>query len=101
MEAIYPLLLWLIPRLEQFPRCQKFLLADHLQQQAMAVLDELINATYSRERQAMLRAANLGLERMRFGVRLAKDLRHLALKAHEPSIAHTPRPSSGPPPQSY
>lgn len=100
LEAMYPLLLWLIPRLRQFPRSQKFLLADHLQQQAIAVLDELINATCSRERQAMLRAANLGLERLRFGVRLAKSLRHLDLKAYEPSIARTPRPSSGPHPQS-
>lgn len=75
MEAIYPLLLWLIPRLEQFPRSQKFLLADHLLHQAIAVLDELINATYSHESQAMLRAAKLGLERLRFwrapGQRLA------------------------------
>lgn len=100
LAPIYQLLLWPIPRLAQFPRSQKFLLADHLWQQAIAVLDQLINATYSRKCRAMMRAANPGLERTRLGVRLAKDLRHLDLKAYEPLIARTPRPSSGPHPQS-
>jgi hypothetical protein len=80
---MYRLLLWLIPTLEKFPRSQKFLLGDRLQSEALAVLDSLIAATYTREREAHLRAANLGLEKMRFGVRLAKDLRHLDLRAYE------------------
>lgn len=79
LEAMYQLLLWLIPTLEKFPRSQKFLLGDRLQSQALAVLDSLICATYTREREPHLRAANLGLEKMRFGVRLSKDLRHLDL----------------------
>jgi hypothetical protein len=80
---MYQFVLWLIPRLEKFPRSQKFLLGDRLQSQALAVLDHLIHATYSRDRQASLQAANLALERMRFGVRLAKDLRHLDPKGYE------------------
>jgi hypothetical protein len=83
LEAMYQLLLWLIPTLEKFPRSQKFLLGDRLQNEALAVLDDLISATYTREREPHLRAANLGLEKMRFGVRLSKDLRHLDLKAYE------------------
>ncbi|MBS0551492.1 MAG: diversity-generating retroelement protein Avd [Proteobacteria bacterium] len=80
---MYRLLLWLIPTLEKFPRSQKFLLGDRLQNEALDVLEHLINATYTRDREPQLRAANLGLEKMRFGVRLAKDLRHLDLKAYE------------------
>ncbi|MDZ7855455.1 diversity-generating retroelement protein Avd [Sphaerotilus sp.] len=87
LEAMYQFTLWLIPTLEKFPRSQKFLLGDRLQTEALAVLDRLIDATYSRERQQHLRAANLGLEKMRFGVRLAKDLKHLDLK----SYAHAAR----------
>jgi hypothetical protein len=80
---MYQFLLWLIPTLEKFPRSQKFLLGDQLQRQALKVLDHLITATYTRQREGDLRAANLGLEKLRFGVRLAKDLRHLDLKAYE------------------
>jgi hypothetical protein len=47
------------------------------------VLDKLIEATYTRERLGLLRAANMSLEKLRFGVRLAKDLRHLDLKRYE------------------
>lgn len=83
LEKTYRFLLWLIPAVEKFPRSQKFLLGDRLQSEALAVLDSLISATYTREREPHLRAANLGLEKMRFGVRLSKDLRHLDLKAYE------------------
>ena len=80
---MYQFLLWLVPTLEKFPRSQKFLLGDRLQAQALGVLDSLIAATYSRERTAHLRAANLDLEKLRFGMRLAKDLQHLDFKRYE------------------
>lgn len=83
MEATYRFLLWLIPALEQFPRSQKFLLGDRLQTQALAVLDSLIAATYTKDRAAHLRQANLDIERMRFGIRLARDLRHFDVKRYE------------------
>lgn len=83
LEATYQLLLWLIPTLEKFSRSQKFQLGDRLQTQALAVLDCLIEATYSRDRAGHLRRANLELEKMRFGIRLAKDLRHLDFKRYE------------------
>jgi hypothetical protein len=44
---MYQFILWLVPTLENFPRSQKFLLGDRLQTEAMAVLDCLIDATYS------------------------------------------------------
>lgn len=83
LEAMYQFLLWLIPTLEKFPRSQKFQLGDRLQTESLAVLDRLIEATYTRERLALLRAANLGLEKLRFGLRLAKDLHHLDLRRYE------------------
>lgn len=83
LEAMYQLLLWLVPTLEKFPRSQKFLLGDRLQTQALAVLDCLIAATYSRDRTGYLRSANLELEKLRFGIRLAKDLKHLEFKRYE------------------
>jgi hypothetical protein len=83
LEAMYQLVLWLVPTLEKFPRSQKFLLGDRLQGQALAVLDHLIAATYTRDRAGHLRAANLDLERLRFGIRLAHDLQHLDIKRYE------------------
>ena len=43
----------------------------------------LIEAAYTSDRAALLRRANLGLEKLRFWVRLAKDLKLLDFKRYE------------------
>ena len=83
LEAMYRFLLWLIPALDKFPRSQRFLLGDRIESAALDVLDRLIEATYTRERARLLAQANLGLERLRFLVRLAADLRHLDRERYE------------------
>lgn len=77
LESAYRFVLWLVPTVEKFPRRQKFLLGDRLQATALDVLERLIEATYTRERRRHLAAANLGIEKLRFLCRLAKDLHHL------------------------
>lgn len=83
LEAHYRFLLWLIPAVEKFPKSQKFLLGDRIQNTALDVLESLIDATYSRRRQQHLAAANLALEKLRFLFRLAMDLRYRDLRKHE------------------
>ncbi|MCC6539965.1 MAG: diversity-generating retroelement protein Avd [Bryobacterales bacterium] len=77
LEAMYRFMLWLVPAVEKFPRSQKFLLGDRIQGAAADVLERLVEATYTRDRVALLNAANLGIEKLRFQFRLAMDLRHL------------------------
>ena len=83
LEAMYRFLLWLVPTIEGFPRSQKFMLGDRIQSIALAVLEALIEATYSRSRDRQLSEANLGLEKLRVLFRLAKDLRHLDARRYE------------------
>ena len=83
LEKHYQFVLWLIPTLEKLPRSQKFLLGDRMQNQALDVLHQLVAATYSRERRGILERANLGLEQLRFLIRLAKDLQHMDLRRYE------------------
>ena len=80
IERHYQFILWLVPTLDRFPRAQRFLLGDRIQRAALDVLESLIEATYTRRRQAALARANLGIEKLRFLVRLAHDLRHLDLR---------------------
>ena len=82
LEAMYRFVLWLVPTVERFPRSQKFLLGDRLQATALDVLERLVEATYTRARGSHLAAANLGVEKLRFLCRLAKDLRHLDTKRY-------------------
>ena len=60
-----------------FPRRQKFLLGDRIQGTALDILESLVEATYTRERESHLARANLGIEKLRFLVRLALDLGYL------------------------
>ena len=83
LEAMYRFLLWLVPAVEKFPRSQKFLLGDRVQATALEVLERLVEATYTRERMALLAQANLGIEKLRFLFCLAMDLRHLDLARYE------------------
>ena len=83
VEGAYQLLLWLVPVLDGLPRRQKFQLGDRLQTAAQDVLDRLVEAAYSRDRADLLRQANLGLEKLRFGLRLAHDLTLLDFRRYE------------------
>jgi len=83
LEAAYQFILWLIPTVDKFPRSQKFVLGDRIESAALDVLDALIAATYTRERSRLLADANLGLERLRFLLRMSGELRYLDLRRYE------------------
>jgi hypothetical protein len=83
VEAHYQLIAWLMQTVERFPRSQKFLLGDRIQTVSLDVLDALIEATYTRDRRGHLARANLGLEKLRFLLRLAFDQRHLDMRRYE------------------
>jgi hypothetical protein len=42
ITKVYDYLLWLIPKLEKFPRSQKFLLADRMESLLLDILDLVI-----------------------------------------------------------
>ena len=73
-SAGFRLLHWLMPTVEKFPRSHKFTIGDRIEIIAIDVLEALIEATYTRERSQHLRQANLGIEKLRFLLRLAADL---------------------------
>ncbi|WP_419939808.1 diversity-generating retroelement protein Avd [Candidatus Palauibacter sp.] len=83
LEGHYRFILWLVPTLEKFPHSQCFLLGDRIQRAALDVLESLIEATYTRQRRNHLSRANLGIEKLRFLLRLAHDLRHLDARRYE------------------
>ena len=83
LQKAYDLVVWLVPTLEKFPRGQRFLLGDRIESVALDVMDGLIEATYTREVGVPLRRVNLLLEKLRFMIRMAKDLHYLDLRRYE------------------
>jgi len=83
LEAMYRFTLWLLPTVEKFPRSQRFLIGDRIQSTALGVVENLIEATYTRQRDPLLQRANLKLEKLRYLFRLATDLKLLYLRRYE------------------
>ena len=81
----HDLLLWLVPRVESFPRSQRFLLAQRILDAAYSCHAQLIRARKTRgEVQARaLLEADVALEEVRLSLRLAHELRCLTVAQYE------------------
>lgn len=79
----YDLILWLLPKLGKFPRDQRFLLGDRIENTLLDCLELLIEATYSREKAGILKNVNLKLEKLRFLVRISRDMRYVNIESYE------------------
>ncbi len=83
IEAHYQFVAWLVSTIEKFPKNHKFTIGDRIATIAFDVLESLIEATYTKERTQHLRRANLGIEKLRFLLRLATDIRLLDRNRYE------------------
>jgi hypothetical protein len=83
VTKLYDFILWVIPKLDKFPRSQKFVLGDRIENLLLDLLELLIDAAYSRKKAPLLRSANLKLEKLRYLMRLSKDLKLLNMKGYE------------------
>ena len=83
IETHFQFILWLTQTVDKFPRSQRFVLGDRIQTTALDVLEDLIEATYTRERRGHLARANLGIEKLRYFCRIAVELHYLDKRRYE------------------
>ncbi len=83
VQSCHELLLWLIPQLDKFPRVRRFTLGEHIEHGLLEVLELLVEAAYTRNKEASLRRANLRLEVVRHLWRLAHELKVSATRQYE------------------
>jgi len=74
---------WLLPVTERFPKRVRFTFSDRINQLALDVVEDLIEARYTKEKQAHLRRANLRLEKLRVLLRLSQRMHFLDYKRFE------------------
>lgn len=90
----YELLLWLLPQVARLPRWHRFTLGDRLETLALDILEQPIQAQYQSKKLPPLRDININLRRLRFMIRLTKDLEMLGMRRYEhagPGIDETGR----------
>ena len=82
VPKLYDVIMWLMGRVEKFPRSHKFTLGDRTVNLALDTLELLIEATYTRDRLRLLRKANVQLEKLRYLIRLCRDFKLLSAKQY-------------------
>jgi hypothetical protein len=78
----FDLVLWSCQHTGRFPRNHRFVLGERIERRLYDLLETLVQAKYSRERQGLLQQANLSLEILRFQMRLAHELQCLRTNSY-------------------
>src|SRR6266446_2015003 len=79
----YDVTSWLLLQVNTFPRAYRFVLGDRIANTALDILEGLVEASHRRDKRAILSAVNLKLERLRYLIRMSKDLQVLSLRKYE------------------
>ena len=81
---MYNLIVWFSPKLSNYPKKYKYTLGDRILSIKLDILERIIEAKYtSRKKEYFLRQANILLEKLRFLIRLSKDLNCISIKQYE------------------
>jgi hypothetical protein len=76
-------LTWLLPTTEKFPHKVRFTLANRIDNLALDMVEDLVEARYTRDKRARLTQANLRLEKLRVLLRLCHTLGYLPHARYE------------------
>lgn len=79
----YDWLRWIMPVTMQFPRSQRFVMAQRLQQKSLAFHDHLVAAGRRQDVSYHLAEADVLLEQLRLNTRLCRDLTLLGPRQYE------------------
>jgi hypothetical protein len=83
VQKAYDWALWIIPKVEKFPKSYRFSIGQSLVTASIDLLLNLVDATYQVRNAGSLAAAVREVNRIRYLVRLAKDLRVINLTGYE------------------
>ena len=74
---------WLLPATEKFPKRVRFTFADRINNLALDIVEDLVEARYTRDKRLLLQRVNLRLEKLRILLRLCHRLRYLPHQGYE------------------
>jgi hypothetical protein len=79
-------LAWLLPTTEKFPHKVRFTFANRIDNLALDIVEDLVEARYASDKRATLGRANLRLEKLRVLLRLCHELGHLSHTRYEHAV---------------
>ena len=82
VQSCHELIAWMVPKIDQFPRNQRFTLGDRIYTRLLDVLELLIEAAYTTNKRKILNQANHCLAVVRHLWRLCLELKVINHKAY-------------------
>ena len=83
IQKTYDLIKWYVPILQRLPRDYRFTLGDRMITGLYSLLEELIQARYTRDRLDRLKAVNSRLDILRYQTRLLLDFELVQARRYE------------------
>lgn len=83
VQQAYDLALWVVRKVEKFPRSFRFSVGDRMIARSLDLLETLVDAAYSSDKRALLERANRDVNSLRYLLRLGVDLKLLAGDSQE------------------
>lgn len=83
LPKLYEFIVWYMDKLAKYPKKYKYTLGERIINTALDILEKFIEAQYGSKKSHHLRQANVGLEKLRYLVRLSKDLHCISLQEFE------------------
>lgn len=74
---------WLLQTTEKFPKRIRFTFSQRIENLALDIVEDLVQAQYSKRKTELLRRINLNLEKLRILVRICFEMRHLSGNQYE------------------
>lgn len=82
VAKVYDFVLWLLPKVENFPRAHRFTVGERLTASGLDLMTTLVEAAYSRDKGDLLQQANRKINSTRYLLRLAKDLKLMSIDSY-------------------
>ncbi len=90
MTADYPIFeqwyktnAWILDRCERMPKSTRFAISGRIMALSLTVMEQIIEAVYTKERQPILRSMNMNLEKLRIFFRLCHDKHYISTAQYQ------------------
>jgi len=74
---------WLFPTMEKLPKKTRFTISQRVENYALDIVEDLIEARYARNKKEILMRVNLKIEKMRILFRICYERKFVSLKAYK------------------
>ena len=81
-EKTYELILWIYPTVNKFPKSQRFVLGQKIEETVINILEGIILANQEQNKSFKLRKISVELDKLRIFMRLSKDLKFISVKQY-------------------